>query len=132
MPSRRNSSGGATGGDVVIDPGDEAFEPVARVVRQSLDDRRHGAADVDRMNGPVERQRPRPEHFGEAALRDAPQHLHLRQPQMGVYQTEGDGEVAIALCFDERDEMLVPADLDRRRDRRVAQRKRTTGARSPC
>src|SRR3954469_25121322 len=43
---------------------------------------------------------------------------------MGVHQAEGDRKVGVAPCVDERDEMIVPAYLDRRRERRAGDRQR--------
>src|SRR3954447_7238714 len=76
------------------------------------------------MKRPVQRQSRCSERLGEPPLRDAAQQFHLRQPQMGVHQAEGDRKVAVAPRVDEQDEMIVPAYLDRRRERRAGDRQR--------
>ena len=49
-------------------------------------------------------------HFGKPALRRALEQHELHAAQVGVDHAEREGEVPVALCLDEGDLVLVPAD----------------------
>jgi hypothetical protein len=112
--------GGA--GQMVVDAGDKPVDPVARRRGQRLFDQRHGAGRIEQPQPMVEADRDRAEHFGEAALYDAAQQFHLREAQMRVDEAERHRQIAVAARLDERDEPIVPADLDRRGERQAEAR----------
>ena len=117
LERRRGSAG-----EVVIDAGDKPLDPVERCFGQSLFDRRHGAGRVEQPQRVIKRDRDRAENFGQAALRDAAQQLHLGQAQMRMDEAERHRQIAIAVRLDERNEPIVPADLDGCADRQVEPR----------
>ncbi|MEJ1976250.1 MAG: hypothetical protein WDN49_09230 [Acetobacteraceae bacterium] len=60
--------------------------------------------------------------FGSPADCGAAHGLDLRAAEMGVHDAERGGEVRVVFGADERDLVLVPADLDRRLQRRAVER----------
>ena len=109
-------------GEVVVDAGDKPVDPIARCLGQRLFDHRHGAGRVEQPQRVIKRDRDRAENFGQAALRDAAQQLHLGQAQMRMDEAERHRQIAIAVRLDERNEPIVPADLDGCADRQVEPR----------
>jgi len=64
----------------------------------------------------------RPDHLGDAPLRDAPHDLDLSPAQMGMDDPEGDGKVIVGCRLGEGDLMLVPMQGDRGVQRQAAGR----------
>ena len=56
----------------------------------------------------------RAEHFGEASGANAPVHLHLPHPILGVHEAEREQGVLLAPGHDVRNAVFVPDHLDRR------------------
>ena len=109
---------------MVVDAANKRRGPITGAVGQRGLDRRHRADRIEQAQRVIERDRDGPEDFRQAALRNTAQHFHLRETQMRMHETERNSEIAVALGRDERHEMLVPADLDRRGKRRTRARQR--------
>lgn len=58
----------------------------------------------------VELRRPGAAHLGDPTLRDAPEHLHLAEPQVRLHQSQGEGRVAVMVGLDKGDLVAVPMD----------------------
>ena len=52
-------------------------------------------------------------------MRNATHEFHLSKPQMGVHKAEREGGVAIGLCLNEWNLMIVPIDRHRRAERQA-------------
>ena len=65
----------------------------------------------------IDTDRERSDHFGETALRQTAQQLHLREAEMGVDQTKGDREIVVGLRLDKRYQVPVPGNLNGAVDR---------------
>lgn len=69
-------------------------------------------AQAERAHGPVEIERPGPEHLRQPPRGDAPLHLHLPEPVLGMHEAEGEIGVGHRLRLDMRNAVAVAHDLD--------------------
>jgi hypothetical protein len=70
------------------------------------------AAQTQRAHEAVGIEGARPEHLGEPARADAPIHLHLPQPVLGVDEAQGEMRVLERGGVDMRDAVAVAQHLD--------------------
>jgi ABC-type sulfate transport system permease component len=103
----------------VVQAAQEGLDEGARLGRPGGDHPRRGAAEAEDAQRVVDVCGEGPGDLGQAPLRDQPQQHHLRRAEVPMHQAEGDGQVLIRLGGDPGDHVVVPADLDRSRDRRA-------------
>ena len=103
-------------GDERVHAGDVRVHLLLRPVRRRRPRRARGAAEADRAQKTILRQRRRAQHLRQPAVSDAALQLHLPQPILRVHVAEAEERVRLVRREDVRDGVGVADDVDRRRD----------------